>query len=63
MWRKFRDFCLSLAGSTECMPFDDETLVFKVGGKMFAFIPLEKADQFHKSKMRSRIFGRVKGEI
>lgn len=43
---EIRDFCLSLAGSTECMPFDDETLVFKVGGKMFAFIPLEKTDTF-----------------
>ena len=26
--------------ATECFPFDDTTLVFKVGGKIFAFIDL-----------------------
>ena len=29
------DFCLSLKGVTEHFPFDQDTLVFKVGGKMF----------------------------
>jgi predicted DNA-binding protein (MmcQ/YjbR family) len=36
------NYCLSKKGATEDFPFDEETLVFKVGGKMFALIPLEK---------------------
>jgi len=32
----FRDFCLSRKGATEDFPFGEETLVFKVMGKMFA---------------------------
>ena len=35
-------YCLSKTGAIEDYPFDEETLVFKVGGKMFALIPLEK---------------------
>ena len=36
------EYCLSKKGVVEDFPFDEETLVFKVGGKMFALIPLEK---------------------
>lgn len=36
-----REFCLSLKGTTEGFPFDEETLVFKVGGKMFALTNLD----------------------
>ncbi|RDC63222.1 MmcQ/YjbR family DNA-binding protein [Adhaeribacter pallidiroseus] len=32
----FRDHCLSKPGVTEETPFGDNTLVFKVGGKIFA---------------------------
>ena len=32
----FQKYCLSKKGVTACFPFDDETLVFKVGSKMFA---------------------------
>lgn len=32
----FREYCISKAGVTEEFPFDNETLVFKVSGKMFA---------------------------
>ena len=32
----FREYCLAKPGTTEGTPFDEETLVFKVGGKMFA---------------------------
>ena len=32
----FREHCLSLKGTTEQLPFDENTLVFKVMGKMFA---------------------------
>jgi len=38
---QLRDYCLSLPGTTEGFPFDAETLVFKVMGKMFALAPLE----------------------
>lgn len=33
---EFRDYCLTLPGSAEDTPFDLDTLVFKVGGKIFA---------------------------
>lgn len=32
----FRAYCLSLPMAAECTPFDETTLVYKVGGKMFA---------------------------
>ena len=32
----FREYCLSFKGTTEELPFDENTLVFKVLGKMFA---------------------------
>ena len=35
------DYCLSLKGTSESFPFDEETLVFKVAGKMFALAGLE----------------------
>lgn len=38
---ELRDYCLSFAGATESMPFDDNTLVFKVMNKMFALTILE----------------------
>ncbi len=36
------EYCLSKKGTLEDFPFDEETLVFKVMGKMFALIPLER---------------------
>jgi predicted DNA-binding protein (MmcQ/YjbR family) len=38
----FRNLCLSKKGVTEEFPFDEVTLVFKVMGKMFALVPLER---------------------
>jgi predicted DNA-binding protein (MmcQ/YjbR family) len=35
-----RTYCLSLKGVTESFPFDEDTLVFKVMGKMFALVSL-----------------------
>ena len=32
----FRDYCLSLPMTEESTPFDETTLVYKVGGKMYA---------------------------
>jgi predicted DNA-binding protein (MmcQ/YjbR family) len=36
----FYEYCLSKKGVTEHFPFDKDTLVFKVGGKMFALSSL-----------------------
>lgn len=40
-----RDHCLSKKAATESFPFDENTLVFKVMGKMFAMVPLNKWEQ------------------
>jgi predicted DNA-binding protein (MmcQ/YjbR family) len=37
----FRDYCLKFPGVTEHFPFDQQTLVFKVFGKMFALCDVE----------------------
>lgn len=39
---EFREYCLSKKHVTECFPFDEKTLVFKVAGKMFALSGLER---------------------
>lgn len=36
----FRLYCLCKDGAEESFPFDDSTIVFKVGGKMFALAGL-----------------------
>jgi len=38
-----RLYCLSKKEVTESFPFDEDTLVFKVAGKMFALTSLENA--------------------
>lgn len=40
-----RNFCLSLPYTEETLPFDDTTLVYKVGGRMFAVTSLEQPDR------------------
>lgn len=42
----FYEYCLSKKGATEHFPFDQDTLVFKVGAKMFA---LSSLNQWEKS--------------
>ncbi|TRZ46307.1 MmcQ/YjbR family DNA-binding protein [Robertkochia solimangrovi] len=37
-----RSYCIGKKGVTEEFPFDEDTLVFKVKGKMFALTPLDK---------------------
>ncbi|HKI87700.1 MAG TPA: MmcQ/YjbR family DNA-binding protein [Draconibacterium sp.] len=37
---ELREYCLSLKGVTEHFPFDETTLVFKVGDKMFCLTNL-----------------------
>ncbi len=39
---EIRNFCLSIPGVTESLPFNDTALVFKVGGKMFALLDLSE---------------------
>lgn len=39
-----RSYCLLKDMVSEEFPFDDTTLVFKVAGKMFACLPLDKPD-------------------
>ncbi len=36
------DYCLSKQGATEHFPFDDDTLAFKVGGKIFCLTSLKR---------------------
>ncbi len=37
----FYEYCLGLKGVEESFPFDDRTLAFKVGGKIFAITDVE----------------------
>ncbi len=41
---ELRNICLNFNGVTEEMPFGPDTLVFKVLGKIFALLPLDRAD-------------------
>ena len=41
---EFREYCLSKKGVEETFPFGEETLVFKVMGKMFALTGLDDAE-------------------
>lgn len=45
----FREYCISKKDVTEEFPFDEETLVFKVMGKMFA---LTDIDRFHSVNLK-----------
>ena len=36
----FREYCLAKKGASEGMPFGEDVLVFKVGGKIFALASL-----------------------
>lgn len=38
-----REYCLSKPGTTESLPFDDVTLVFKVVNKVFLILSLDTA--------------------
>ena len=43
----YRNFCLGLPGVIEDFPFDEETLVFKVMGKMFALTDVDTFESFN----------------
>jgi predicted DNA-binding protein (MmcQ/YjbR family) len=38
----FRQYCLSKPGAIDSMPFGEDVLVFKIGGKMFALTALDE---------------------
>lgn len=42
-----REYCLQKSGAEEGFPFGEETLVFKVGGKIFLLIGMENANAFN----------------
>ena len=39
-FEQLREYCLSKKGVTESFPFDKDTLVFKVSGKIFCLVSL-----------------------
>ncbi|MBS0000557.1 MAG: MmcQ/YjbR family DNA-binding protein [Cyclobacteriaceae bacterium] len=43
----FRNYCLRKPGTTEEFPFDNQTLVFKVGGKMYALCDIDTFDSIN----------------
>lgn len=44
---ELRDHCLAKPGATEGFPFGEDTLVFKVGGKIFLITGLDQGDRFN----------------
>nr|WP_294782047.1 MmcQ/YjbR family DNA-binding protein [uncultured Flavobacterium sp.] len=45
----FYEYCLSKKGCSEHFPFDEDTLVFKVGGKMFVLSSLSQWEKNEQS--------------
>lgn len=43
---EFREYCMSLPEVEETLPFDDVTVVFKAGGRMFAVIGIDDPSHF-----------------
>lgn len=41
---QIREYCISKPQVTECFPFDEVTLVFKVANKIFALLSIESHD-------------------
>lgn len=68
---EFRKNCLAVKGAEESLPFDDDTLVYKVMGKMFAFFALTpkgnepfvvmKCDPEKSVELREKYMGVTKG--
>ena len=46
---QIREYCISKKGVTEHFPFDNVTLVFKVMGKMFIMMGLDRWESIEKS--------------
>lgn len=45
-----RNHCLQKKHVTECFPFDEHTLVFKVADKMFLLVPLDETSLSFNAK-------------
>ena len=43
-----REYCLSLPLVTEDFPFDEQTLVFRILGKIFACVDLERPEYWNQ---------------
>ncbi len=44
---QYRMFCLSLPGATEDLPFDENTLCFKVMGKIFSICDIDEFESIN----------------
>ena len=44
---ELREYCLQKSGAEETFPFGEETLVFKVGGKIFLLASLAEGNRFN----------------
>jgi len=44
---QYRDYCLSLPAVTEDLPFDENTLCFKVMGKIFSICDIEEFESIN----------------
>jgi len=44
---ELRDYCLQKPGTTEGLPFGEDTLVFKVGEKLFLLTSISQGNQFN----------------
>lgn len=44
---EIRSYCLAKKGTEEGFPFDENTLVFKTGGKLFALIDADGAESIN----------------
>jgi predicted DNA-binding protein (MmcQ/YjbR family) len=68
---ELRNHCLSIKKVEECMPFDQDTLVYKIMNKMFAFFPMTpkgnehfvvlKCDPERSAYLREKYAGITKG--
>jgi len=65
---QYREYCLSLAGVTEEFPFGEQTLVYKVMGKVFALTDIDtfesvnlKCDPEEAVELRERYEGVIPG--
>ena len=44
---ELRNHCLAIKGAEECTPFGEDTMVYKIMNKMFAFFSLNPKDHEH----------------
>lgn len=68
---ELRECCMLVKGATECFPFDDTVLVFKVMEKMFAYLSLSpkggvfsvnlKCDAERSAELREQYMGIMHG--